>query len=259
MSIRKALRWTVPPLALLALAAWYASSTPVVGAQQRTSASPHVAGMVPAPGPAAFPQGAAGPDSSAAVGKFVAQKNAESARERDNFVHQGWQLVDVPPPDMRLVALDPSLLKGRERELRQQIASTVASPDEARNLAQIAREASEEPTQVAAVEALGRIHSDEAQDRLLDLLHVLPDGTMARREIAPLLRPRDLSDPRAATLAQLLDSSELNPVERKQIAFTLALVGLRDRSELPASATDKLSGDSRALLASMTSLAQFKR
>src|SRR5207244_842947 len=91
---------TLATLDEAARAACYASSSPVVCEQQLTSSSPHLSGMVPAPCPAAFPQGAAGPDSSAAVGNFVAQKNAESARERENFLHQGWQLVEVPPPEM---------------------------------------------------------------------------------------------------------------------------------------------------------------
>ena len=124
------------------------------------------------------------------------------------------------------------------------------------NLARIAREAKEESTQVAAVEALGR-GGEEGQEQLLGLLDKLPDGTMARREIAPLLKPRDLSDGRAAKMAELLDSSNLNAVEKKQIAFTLSLVGLRDRNALSSSVLDKLSPEARALLASTTSLATF--
>ncbi len=257
MPFRTALRWTLPPLALIALAGWFMSSaTP---AQERAAdASPQGVGMVPAPGPAAQPQIAAGPVRLAAVQKFVAQKNAESARERENFVHEGWKLVQVAPPDMKLVALDPSLLKAREAELRQQIASTTASPEQTKNLARMAREAAEEATQVAVVDALGRIGSEESQDALLDLLHTLPDSSRPRRDVAPLLHPRDLADPRAATLARLLDARELDPAERKQIAFTLSLVGLRDRSTLPDAVAAQLSPDARALLASTSSLAQFK-
>jgi hypothetical protein len=215
--------------------------------------------MVPAQGPAAQPPSAAGPDRSAAVQKFVQQKNAEN-NDRENFVHAGWTLVKTAPPDMKLVALDPQLLKdGREAELRTQIASTSASDDQAANLGEIARKASEESTKVAAVDALGRIRSDGAQDQLLQLLKDLPEGTMARSQVAPLLRPRDLSDPRAGTLAGLLDSHDLTSVERQQIAFTLSLVGLRDQSALPSDVAGKLSSDSRALLAQMTNLAQFKK
>ena len=191
--------------------------------------------------------------------KFVAQKNAESAAEKEAFLHQGWKIVHEAPPDPRLISLDPSLLAGREADLRQQISSTTASADQAKNLAAIARDAKEDATRAAAVEALGRIRGDEGQDALLGLLTELPDGTLARREVAPLLHPRDLSDPRAAKLAGLLDSSDLNAVERKQIAFTLSLVGLRDQSELPAAVLDGLSTDARALLKSTTSLARLDR
>ncbi len=256
MSIRRALRWTLPPLALVALAGWLASPRITGGAAVSTNAPQQSAGTVPAQGPAAQPPSAAGPDRLAAVQKFVDQKNGESSKQRDDFVRAGWQMVDVPPPDPKLLSLDPSLLNGREADLRQQIATTSASSGQASNLARIAREAHEESTQVAAVEALGRA-GDEGQDQLLDLLDKLPDGTMARREIVPLLHPRDLSDGRAAKLAELLDSSNLNGVEKKQIAFTLSLVGLRDRSALPDGVLGKLSSDARALLASTTSLATF--
>ena len=256
MSIRTALRWTLPPLALVALAGWLASPRLAPGAQESANA-PLSAGPVPAQGPATPPPGVAGPDRLNAVQKFVAQKNSEASAQREAFAKAGWEIrTDVPPPDMKLVKLDPSLLNGREQELRQQIASTSASPDQAQNLARIAREAQDEQTKVAAVEALGRA-GDDGQDALIDLLGNLEDGTMARREIAPLLKPRSLDDKRAAKLAELLDSSNLNAVEKKQIAFTLSLVGLRDRSALPAGVLDKLSQDARALLASTTSLAQF--
>ena len=256
MSIRRALRWTLPPLALMALAGWLASPRIGPGAADSADAPQQSAGTVPAQGPAAQPPSAAGPDRLVAVQKFVNQKNSESSKQRDDFVRAGWEMVDVPPPDAKLLALDPSLLNGREAELRQQIATTSASPGQAANLARIAREAHEEATQVAAVEALGRA-GDEGQDQLLGLLDQLPDGSLARREIVPLLHPRDLSDGRAAKLAELLDSSSLNGVEKKQIAFTLSLVGLRDRSALPDSVLGKLSTDARSLLASTTSLATF--
>jgi hypothetical protein len=191
------------------------------------------------------------------VEKFVAQKNGES-NEREHFTQQGWTLTKTDPPDAKLVSFDPSLLQGREDELRQQIASTTANGADAKNLGRIAREARDEHTRVVAVEALGRIRSDEAQEELTGLLKALPEGSPARREVAPLLHPADLSSPRAAALAQLLDASDVNPLERKQIAFTLSLVGLRDRSSLPAAVLEKLSPDARALLDSTTSLAQMQ-
>jgi hypothetical protein len=256
MSIRT-LRWTLPPLALIALVGWLASPH-IGGSAPDATNAPQGAGMVPAQGPAVPPPSAAGPDRLAAVQKFVDQKNSESSAQREAFVKAGWEIVkDVPPPDMKLVALDPSLLDGREAELRNQITSTSASPKMAQNLGRIAREAKEESTQVAAVEALGRA-GDAGQDQLFDLLDKLPDGTLARREIVPEIKPHDLSDARAAKMAELLDSSNLNDVEKKQLAFTLSLVGLRDRSALPDSVLNKLSSDARALLASTTSLAQLQ-
>src|SRR5437867_424311 len=154
MSLPKALRWTLPPLALLALAGWIASGQ---SSPRQHAAPPEQEG------PAANFPVAAGPVREAAVAKFVAQKNAESSRDQESFVRAGWQMVDVPPPDQKLIKLDPSLLATREPELRQQIATNTPSEDQAANLGRIAREASEEQTRVAAIDALGRIKSDEAQ------------------------------------------------------------------------------------------------
>lgn len=240
------LRFILPPVALIALAGWLASGNQPLPAQAQQTSSPKI--------PIAPPPGAA-----AAVAKFVAQKNAEERKESDTFVRAGWHIDSAPPPDAKLLALDPALLNSREAELRQQIATTTASAGQAANLARIAREAHDDHTQVAAVDALGRIRSDEAQDELTDLLHTLPDGTLARREVAPLLRPRDLSDARAGKLALLLDDRALNSVEREQIAFTLSLVGLRDRSTLPETIVEQLSPSARALLEETAALARFER
>src|SRR5438270_2538313 len=104
MPFRRALRWTLPPLALIALSGWLASTPLAERAQQ--AAPPTLAGTVPAEGPAAEPPTAAGPDRLAAVQKFVAQKNAESS-QRGEFVRAGWTIVQAAPPDPKLVGLDP--------------------------------------------------------------------------------------------------------------------------------------------------------
>src|SRR5215831_16438138 len=129
MSLRKALRWTLPPVALVAIVGWLLSSAAPRADAETAAASPQSAGMVPVQGPAAQPPSAAGPDRSAFVRKFVDQKNKESERAR--FVAAGWEIVKTDPPDAKLVALDPSLLHGREQDLRAQIASTSASPAQA--------------------------------------------------------------------------------------------------------------------------------
>ena len=258
MSFRRALSWMMPPLALFALVAWLARA-PLAERPKDETAAAQGAGMVPVVGPAVQPPSAAGPDRLAAVQKLVAQKNAESAQQKEAVVQAGWHLDTAAPPDPQLLALDPSLLNGREADLRTQLSSTSASPDQAANLGEIARKAHESATQIAAIEALGRIRSDGAQDQLEGLLKELPADSFARREVAPLLRPRDLSDERAARLAQLLDSRDLNPVEKQQIAFTLSLVGLRDQSQLPQAVQGGLSMQARALLARTSSLATFDR
>jgi|GEM_PF-1726754 len=249
---RKLWRWSILPLALVAtlgLLGW-------VGSPSR-EAEPAQSAAQPSASPRTVPPAAPGAADPRSVAQVVRARNSESQKEGDQFLAAGWKMVQAPPPDPLLLGLDPALLNGREPELRTQMASSVASPAQAPKLAEITRRASLSETQVAAVEALGRVGGEAAQTELTSLLGTLPEGSAARREVAPLLHPRSLADPRAAELAQLLDSPSLDPAERKQIAFTLALVGLRDQSELPASALAGLSAQSRALLASMTSLARL--
>lgn len=189
-----------------------------------------------------------------AVEKTVAQRNAESHRDEEAFVRAGWTMVATAPPDPQLLALDPSLLNGRERELRVQIASTLPSPAMAPHLGRIAAEAKDPATRVDAVEALGRVGGAEAQQELLQLLDKLPPEDDARHALVPLLRPVSLDDPEAAKLASLIDSPSLTPTEKQQLAFTLALIGLRDGMKLPP--TVSLSPDGQKLIDSMTLLAQ---
>jgi thioredoxin-like negative regulator of GroEL len=259
MSLRRKLVWTLPPaLAVIALLAVSRASSAVPPQDaDRPQPGARAQGGVPAMPPADV----AAADRPAfasreAVEKFVRQKNEESARDRSAFTQAGWQFVQTTPPDPKLLAYDPSLLRGGEEELRFQISSTTARAADAANLAAVARDAQDPQTQIAAIDALGRIHDGGAQDQLLQLLDALPPASEARRQIAPLLHPADLNDPRAAKLALLLDSPSLDPVERKQIAFTLALVGLRDGTTLPSGL--KLSQDSQRLIASMTQLASLR-
>jgi hypothetical protein len=186
------------------------------------------------------------------IARIVAARNLEQQENTKRFVADGWEMVANPaPPDERLLAFDPSLVKaGREVELADQIASTVPKVEHVENLATLARTARDERTRVVAVEALGRIRDAEAQAALVDLLGKLDPTDTARREIGPLLRPTSLEDPYALRLAQLLDAPGLTDAERSQIAFTLALIGLRDGSSLSG-----VSPAAAALIEDMTALA----
>jgi hypothetical protein len=189
-----------------------------------------------------------------AVEATVAQRNANAHREDEAFVHAGWKMVATEAPDRKLVALDPSLLQGHERELRVQIASTLPAPGMAKNLARIAAEAHDPMTRTDAVEALGRLGGPEAQRELLGLVDKLGPDDEARRQLMPLLRPSSLDDEETPRLAALIDSPMVTATEKQQLAFTLALIGLRDGMKLPA--TVKLSPEGQKLIDSMTWLAQ---
>src|SRR5205814_4302817 len=110
-------------------------------------------------------------------------------------------------------------------------------------MADIAVLARDPATRESAVDALGRLRTPEAEEEMLRLLtsgKLAPDDA-GRRQLAALIQPSDLDDEVAARMAGLLDAPELVARERKQIAFTQALDGLRDGMTLPARVTDTLS------------------
>ncbi len=193
------------------------------------------------------------------VERVVAERNKNVGKEERVFEADGWEMVSAPPPDPRVTSLDPSLIaEGREDELRVQVASVSPNSNHARRLGQILLMAREPATREHASLALGRIRTAEAQD---EIVRVLTSGKLdpedyGRRQLAALLRPTDLDDEIAARMANLLDSEALTSVEKEQVAFTLALVGLRDGMQLPENVLATVSPTARGLIEHMTEMGQ---
>src|SRR5262249_5838357 len=111
------------------------------------------------------------PDSSVgAVLAEVARRNEEGRAERARFEAAGWTIRTTAPPESRLLALDPTLLRDREEALRLQIESTTARASDVENLRTIALRAATPGTQLAAIDALARLGTVDAQAAMLDLL-----------------------------------------------------------------------------------------
>lgn len=197
------------------------------------------------------------PEQVAVVERIVAERNQHVGEETRKFEADGWTMVSTPPPDDRLVNFDPGLVAaGREDELRVQLASTVPQPRHARLVAQIVIGAHNAPTREAAADALGRINTEESREAIMDILTSgkLAPEDLGRRQLASYLRPRDLDDPQAAKIAGLLDHPAISVVERDQIAYNLALTGLRDGMTLPEPVLATLSPEARAHIVHMTEL-----
>jgi hypothetical protein len=212
-------------------------------------------GEAPAPAPVAA---APSPEAQlAAVERVVEERNRHLGEEARVFEADGWQMVAADPPDSRLTELDPTLIaEGRERELRVQLASTTGARRHVRNLGRIIMTAELPETREAATEALGRIKSDLAKHELIEILtsgKLAPDD-LGRRQIAAHLRPDDLDADIAPRIADLLDSPKLTAGEKEQIAYNLALVGLRDGMTLPDAVLATLSDEARALISRMTEI-----
>jgi hypothetical protein len=214
-----------------------------------------------APPPAAAPLPAGAPtdmaERVAAADRLVAALNQHVGQEARRFEADGWTMVSAPPPDERLVGYDPGLLReGREGELRVQLASTVPPSRFARNVATIVVTASDPATREAAADALGRIGTEGSREAIIDILTSgkLDPEDLGRRSLAAYLRPVDLDDPQAAKIAGLIDHPALSSVERQQIAFNLALTGIRDGMSLPDPALASLSPEARELIHHMTEL-----
>ncbi|MBS2023891.1 MAG: hypothetical protein JST92_15920 [Deltaproteobacteria bacterium] len=198
--------------------------------------------------------------SAARIAADNERRNAAARKDNEAFAADGWTSVKADEPNPKLTALDPSLLNGHEQELRTQLASTAASPAMVGNLVEIIKsQGAELQTRLAAVDSLGRIASVGAQDGLLSLLDTLDAQDPVRREVAPLLRPQSIDDKTSLELLRRLDSRNLSAVEKKQLAFTLALVSLRDGQPIPQAARAALSPEAQALLSQMRELASAGR
>ncbi len=253
-----ALLWVVPSALAMALLGWALFS--VAGGRTAQAA--------PADADSSADRASSDHDRDAArtsarlrlVQDEVARLNKQSHADVESFTKAGWKMVgDVPPPDHKLVAYDPSLLKqGREAELRAQLASTIPTSATAHNVGDIARDAVDPQTRYRAVEALGRSSAPSSLQELYDLMasHTLAVGDPARGDLASLLQPSSLSDPLAPQIAKLLDDPQVTAIEKQQIAFTFALIGGRDGTSLDAETLASLSPDARALLVQMKTQAE---
>jgi hypothetical protein len=244
--------FVVPASALVALAAWL-----LVAGRAPAQPAPFTEAKNSDPEPTGAAVQKVDANKLREVRAIVAQKNREASADREAFVKDGWEMVSVAPPDHRVVGYDPKLIDaGREHDLQMQLLSTVPSPDQARSVAEIARRAKEEKTRASAVDALGHLNAPEATQALFDLLPQMDANDPARSQIAALLHPTALDDPMAIKVAMLLDSSSITDLEKQQIAFTLALIGLRDGMTLDAQAP--ISANARALIAQMEALAKAR-
>ncbi|MCC6807683.1 MAG: hypothetical protein IT381_09685 [Deltaproteobacteria bacterium] len=211
--------------------------------------------------------GAAAPGASQAVDPAklaeveaqVKQSNDAAKAERDHFVAEGWTIVDgIPAPDARVLGYDAALINADPDALRTQLASTTPTSEDLPQVVKIAQIAQSPELRLNAIEALGRMHSDAAQAALVDLLAsgVFGSDEAARMTAAPLVRPRDLDDSSVMASAMLLDSPLLGDVEKNQIAFTLAAIGLRDGTTLPDAVLNALSATAKQRISTMRAVAQ---
>ncbi len=201
---------------------------------------------------AARPLGMPGSDEALRIASAeVDEKNRASHAERANFERAGWKIkTGGTPPERRLLDLDPTLLPSREGDLRAQIASTTPGEAHVANLRDIARRATRIDTRFAAVEALGRSHSDAAREALIDLLvsDDMPKSDAAHDALAARIRPESISDSSATRVALLLDDPHTSERDRDQIAFTVALTEARDRAPLAPEVVSQLQSASRVRL-----------
>ena len=159
-----------------------------------------------------------------AVADEVDRRNRETRNERDAFQNAGWTFVETAPPDPAIVDLDPAKLDGHEAELRAQLVSTTAPPEQAPRVLAIAERARDVATRVAAAEALGRMGSN-GQEALMQLLShgKLDAGDAARAVAAQTILP-PIGDPALThDLDELVRSPALTTDERTQLTLTLAI------------------------------------
>lgn len=197
--------------------------------------------------PAVAPSGSVQAQQVAAVEAVVAAKNAEASQQVKAFVDDGWTIVKTAPPDMALLSASPTLLPNREAELRAQLASAPPDKKFLSNVVTIATDAREPSTRVAAVEAIARMGAGDPQHALVSVAKKLSPNDPARRAAFGAMRPTNMTDAFVVSMAALLDDPAVLAGERKQLASTLAMIALRDRTSLPSDVHDSMSPAARAL------------
>jgi hypothetical protein len=177
------------------------------------------------------PDPAAPPRTEDEVASFVEAEDTKRRKNPEGFLAEGWTPVEgVPPPEPAVLQLDPGLLATRERDLRVQLETNALAEAQLENAAVIAAQAAEPRTRFAAIQALGRSRSPEAQEQLMQLFDQLP-ADADRRMIAGYLRPSSVEDPAVAWISGKLTAADVPYDLKKQMTFSLVLAALVESKE----------------------------
>jgi hypothetical protein len=133
--------------------------------------------------------------------------------------------VDVPPPDLALLDLEPDLLDTRERDLRVQLETNSLHDRQLDNALAIALRATERRTRHAAIQALGHARGPRGQELLTELFEQLQDPDEKSLALG-YLRPRSLSEPSVEWMLEKLASAEVAPQLKKQMTYSLVLASI---------------------------------
>jgi hypothetical protein len=179
--------------------------------------------------------------SSAAAGTLqmkraqgtVDAENLKNTAHQQKFQTAGWQMTETPPPNPRIMALDPTMFSSNEEEMLVQIHSNSHTGEQLDNIREIVMRHGDrnEKALHIGIEALGRSHDLRAQDHLMSIYHEFP-RTPVRRKILALLRPRHAGDATTAFLITQMENREIPGKLRHQAATQLATMSLaRSRTE----------------------------
>ncbi len=215
----------------------FACSSSGVTKQQKSPATPPAPNVtIQNPNAAAGPPGVpAGADLTqlAGVQQQVDTNNAADAADTQGFSSNGWHLVTAVQPDVALVGFDPTLIvQGRESDLRMQLATTTPKVQDIANIVTVATQSQNADVRTQAVEALGRSNASEAQAALANLVTQLQPGEVARERALGALHPTSLADPATQQVIGLIDDNRLSDAEQTQVAFTLALMQMREQTPI---------------------------
>jgi hypothetical protein len=155
--------------------------------------------------------------------KNIVDNNKEHLKA---FIDDGWRQVNTQAPDEDLINLNFDAFRGRESELSHYILSNSFDGAELEKLSDIFLKAEEDKTKYAAVDALGRSQSAQAQSELMKLY----DGhsnTSDKDQILPLLRPQHEGDATYQLLLSVAHDKNEPAGRRDQAIFTLIVFHLK--------------------------------
>ena len=157
----------------------------------------------------------------------IYELNRENREHLQVFLEDGWVESEPLPYDEAVMNLDVSLLEERELELRQQLETTRVSEGQLTNAVEIALNAKEHRTRLAAIDAIGHRVLDQGGDQLITLFESLENESERSRALG-YIRLESIYSPAGTWAIMQSHHSQNSDSIKQEIANKLLITGMME-------------------------------